>query len=141
MSIQKELQIRKEELSPGSSGNVRSCFRLGRRNTLIQPPFRIQVTTGAVKDLEDEFRKAPIIPPKALGIREGPEVRVLSQLLVSPVQGVRKDGSSKLSGFRFICNTKIRGNIQPVGVLPQNLGTEAVDRGDLGQVEPLELLL
>ena len=141
MSIQKELQIRKKVLSPGGPGYVRSCSRLGGRNALIQPHFRIQVTAGTVKDLEDKFRKAPIIPPKALGIRKGPEVRVLSQFFVSPVQGVRENGSAKLPGFCFVCHPKIRGNIQAIGVLPQDLGAKTVDRGDLGQIQPLELLL
>ena len=99
------------------------------------------MTAGAVKDLENKFRKPPIIPSKALGVRKGAKIRILSQLLVSPVQGVRKDGSSKLSGFRFVCHPKIRGNIQPVGVLPQNLGAEAVNSRDLRQIQPLKLPL
>ena len=116
-----------------------SGFRGGK--AVLQPLLRIQVAPGAVIYLLNNLGHQPVIPSQALGIREGPEIPVLRPGLVGPVQKVRKHRVPDLPALVFVRHPEIRGNVQLIGILPQHIGTEAVNGGDFCQEQPLHLLL
>ena len=88
MSVQKQLQIRKKIFPPGGLRYICSGIRLDSGNAFLKPTFRVQMAAGTVKDFKNQLRKASVIPPKSLCIRKGPKIRILSQFLISTVQGI-----------------------------------------------------
>ena len=99
------------------------------------------MTLGTVVDLQNQLRHQFIVPSNTLGVHKGPEVLVFRRLLVGLVQNVRQHRIPQLPAFVFVRHPEVRRQIQPVGVLPEDVGTEAVDGGNLRQKQPLHLLL
>ena len=137
--IQPGKEVLHEIPSPNGLPGVGDAFQGGVFQAVIQPFVRVLVAPGAVVDLENDLRHRGVVPAHPLGIHKIPEMARL--VLIGPVQQVTQHGGAKLGAFRLLRHPEIRGQVHTVGILPQNRRTEAVDRGDLGQVEPLELLL
>ena len=122
---------------------MRGIFRLViflQIHAALEPLLRVQVASGAVVDLFNDLGHQAVVPAQALGIHKGPEIWVVL-LGIGPVQQVRQDLIPNLAALIFVCHPEIRGNVQPVGIFPENIAAEAVDCGDFCQIDALHLLL
>ncbi len=88
---------------------------------------------GTVIDLFNNLRHQPVVPAQALGLDKGPKFRrVLT--LIGPVKQVFQHPIPNFPALVFVGYPKIRRNVQPIGVFPENVRAKAVNRGDFRQV-------
>ena len=113
----------------------------GMAQAVIQPFFRVFVAAGAGIDLFDDLSQLLVAAAQVLALRKGAEIRVLQQGIVGPLQHLLHGLLPQLPGPILICDTKIRFQVQPIGILPQKVPAETMDRRNLGQIQSLELLL
>ena len=141
LAVQVRKQVVHQEFSPDRFPCVGKSLHLRRIQTALEPAVGVQVATGAVVYLQHNIRHQAVIPAQALGVHEGPEVFVLPRCLVSPIQQVRKYRLPDLRAFILIRHPEIRRQVQSIRIFPENIGAEAVDRGNLCQKQPLHLPL
>ena len=108
---------------------------------LAQPLLRVGMTHGAVIDLQHDIRNHSVVTAKALGVHEGPEIGIFMGLGVGLVQQVFEHLLPDLSALVFIRHPEIAADVHLLGVFPDHIGAEAVDRGDLRQEQTLHLPL
>ena len=141
LAVQIIEQILHQIVPPDRLRGIADSFRVCAAEAAVQPPLRIQMTSGAVVDLFDDLRHQPVIPAKALGIHKGPEIRILPRVFIGLIQQFRQNRLPDLPAFIFIRHPEICGKIQFIGIFPQKVAAEAVNCGDFCQKQPLHLLL
>ena len=99
------------------------------------------MASGAVIDLQEQFRHQPVIPAQTLGVHKRSEIRILHGCLVGTVQQFPQNRFPDLGTFVFVSHSEIRGKIQPIGIFPEQITAKTVNCGDFRQKQPLHLLL
>ena len=127
--------------APDGLGGVVHFLHLAVGQAFAQPLLRVGMAHGAVIDFQHDIRNHPVITAQALGVHEGPEVGIFMGFGVGLVQQVFEHLLPDLSALVFIRHPKIAAEIHLLGVFPDHIGAEAVDRGDLRQEQTLHLAL
>ena len=140
LGIQIGEQVFHQKSAPEGFGSIRKFLHFRRIQAAFQPLLRIQVAAGAVVDLFHNIRHQMVIPSQSLGVHKGPEISV-AFFFIHTVQHILQHRFPQFPALVFISHTEIRGNIQTVGILPEQVTAETVDCGNLCQKQPLHLLL
>ena len=90
-------------------------------------------------DVQDDLHEPGVVPPGGHGVHQPGEVAVRRDVLIALLQHVVEGAEHEDARLPLVAQPEVRVQVQQVAALPQQLGAEGVNRGDLGLVNQSRL--
>ena len=132
-------KLRKKVRAPGRFGSVSIAVQVQGFPGLLPPAGHIRAAAHLLLDLQNGAGQPPVIPAVAKDGGHGEKVAVLGG--VELLQKALEHLLPQCLGFGLLGHPEIRGQIQQMGIGAQEIAAEGMHRGDLRQVDPVELVL
>ena len=100
-----------------------------------QPGGGVGVGLDLAVDVQSDLHQPAVVPPGGQGVHQQCEIRVLPDGLIPPFQQVVHGPESQHPRLPLVAEAEVRLQVQQVAALPQELGAEGVDGGNLGLVD------
>ena len=116
-----------QRLSPDGISGIGHPIQFHIVKAVVQPLLGILVATGCTVYLQDNVGNGTVIPPHPLRIHKFPEMIAFTTIFVGSLHQILQNRFPEVGTFRLLCHSKIRGQIHPISVLPQNRGAKTMN--------------
>ena len=139
IALQAALQLPQQPLAPDRLAGVRAVRHIQHDLPAVRRRSRIGIALQIRVDAHDQLLQCAVVPSCAGQIQRSAHGgrRICIGLLENGAHGALPQGGCLL----LVCKAEIGGQLQNVGIVPQERRAEAVDRGDLRQIDAAELPL
>ena len=128
-------RVVQQQAAPG--GLPRVVYPLQGKGPLlpVQPGGGIGVGLHPPPDVQHDLHEPAVVPPGGHGVHQPGEVAPLGDVLIAPIQHIVEGAEHEDARLPLVAQAEVRIQLQQVAALPQKLGAEGVDGGDLGLID------
>ena len=128
-------RVVQQQAAPG--GLPRVVYPLQGKGPLlpVQPGGGIGVGLHPPPDVQHDLHEPAVVPPGGHGVHQPGEITPLGDVLIAPVQHIVEGAEHEDARLPLVAQAEVRIQLQQVAALPQKLGAEGVDGGDLGLID------
>ena len=128
--------ILQKDLSPGGLPGVGDALQSEYLTLLLQPALRVGMALDLPPDVQQDLHQAAVAAAVGHGVHQAGKVPTGLQGRIPFLQHLSEHILQEDPGLVLLAEPEIVVQLQPVPLLPEELGAEGVHRGDLGLIDP-----